>query len=190
MSIDCCCLRSSTPVEWAQRKTSIYVHIRVDDLKDAKVIIEKDKVVFSGKGGTDGKLHNLTLDLFGEVKTDDSKYFVRGRGVEVVLMKADTDGQYWKRLLKDDKKHHWLRVDFDKWQDEDESDDEAGGVPGMGGGNFEEMMRQMGGLGGGFGAEGGLGDGFGEDDPDSDDDDLPELEENTPAKNGTEEASK
>ena len=168
-------------------------------MKDAKVNIEKDKVVFSGKGGADNKIHDLTLDLFGEVKAEESKYVVRGRGVEIILVKADPDGPYWKRLLKDDKKHHWLRVDFDKWQDEDDSGDEAagpgagaGGMP-FGGGNFEDMMRQMGGLGGG--GLGGLGDGpdgldgfEDDDDPegDSDDEKLPELEETTPpANNGT-----
>ena len=29
--------------------------------------------------------------------------------------------------MKEEKKQHWLRVDFNKWKDEDESDDEAGG---------------------------------------------------------------
>ena len=136
----------------------------------------------------------MKLDLFGEVKPDDSKYMVRGRGVELILMKADTEGPYWKRLLKEDKKQHWLKVDFDKWQDEDGSDDEdgaAGGAGGFGGGaNFEEMMRQMGGLGGGgmggmpgMGGLGGpdLGEDFGEDE-DSDDDKLPELEESEEKK--------
>jgi len=165
----------------------------VDDLKDAKVSIEKDKIIFSGKGGTDNLNHELTLELFGEVNEVDSKYYVRGRGVEILLVKPE-GSQYWKRLLKDDKKHHWLRVDFDKWQDEDESEDEAdmgggmggmgggmGGMGGLGGGNFEDMMRQMGGLGGagGFGGGGGADlDGFGEE-ADSDDEDLPELEETT-----------
>lgn len=109
---------------------------------------------------------------------------VRGRGAEIVLVKAEPEGPYWKRFLKEDKKQHWLKVDFNKWQDEDESGDEeaggAGGAGGFGGANFEDMMRQMGGLGGGaLGGEGGaadLGEDFGEDE-DSDDEKLPELEE-------------
>jgi hypothetical protein len=28
--------------------------------------------------------------------------------------------------MKDKKKYHWLKVDFNKWKDEDESDDEVG----------------------------------------------------------------
>lgn len=148
-------------------------------------------ILIRGTGGVDNKVHELDLELFGEVKPEESKYMVRGRGAEVVLMKADADGPYWKRFLKEDKKQHWLKVDFEKWQDEDESDDEPGGAGGFGGANFEDMMRQMGGLGGagmggmggmgglgGLGGDGGadLGDDFGEDD-DSDDEKLPELEE-------------
>ena len=45
---------------------------------------------------------------------------------------------------------HWLKTDFDKWKDEDESEDEdqmggMGGMPGMGG------MGGMPGMGGGAG---------------------------------------
>lgn len=108
-----------------------------------------------GKGGTDKKEHEINLELFGEVKPEESKYVVRGRGTELVLIKENQDA-YWKRLFKEDKKHHWLKIDFGKWKDEDESDEEAGDAPGGGGpggpgqgADFEEMMRQMGGLGGG-----------------------------------------
>lgn len=206
--------RITTPVEWAQRKTCIYVNIRVDELQDAVIKIDKNRLTFrsvacqcvcvnradrcdgknSGTGGVDKKLHELDLELFGEVKVEESKYMVRGRGAEIVLIKAEPDGPYWQRLLKESKKQHWLKVDFDKWQAEDESDDEAaGGLGGGGGGpaggfgggaSFEDMMRQMGGLGGmgGMGGLGGaagadLGEDFGEDDEDSDDEKLPELEE-------------
>merc|ERR1711997_482605 len=37
------------------------------------------------------------------------------------------EGPYWERLLKDKTKQHWLKVDFQKWKDEDDSDEEAGG---------------------------------------------------------------
>jgi len=192
------------PVEWAQRKQHIYINFRVEDLdpKSTSVDISEEKVSFKGKTST-GKELSSTLELFGLIKPEESKYSVRGRGVEVVLFKKEAS-PYWKRLLKEDKKFHWLRVDFDKWQDEDDSDDEASGGGGGGGGggfgnmNFEEMMRQMGGLGGGGLGGGADLDGFGDDDEeddgeggiggqDSDDDKLPELEETTskPSNNTT-----
>ena len=52
---------------------------------------------------------------------------MRDRVIEFALEKKDGEGPYWKRLVKEEKKQHWLKVDFNKWRDEDESDDEAGG---------------------------------------------------------------
>ena len=65
-----------------------------------------------------------------------SKYAVRDRSTEFALMKKE-EGPYWERLLKEKTKQHWLKIDFNKWKEEDESDDENGG--GGGGGDLEEV---------------------------------------------------
>ena len=67
------------------------------------------------------------------MKPDESKWVNRDRGAEFVLIKA-TAGPYWKRLTKETTKYHWLKVDFNRWKDESESEDE-----GAGGTNFEEV---------------------------------------------------
>ena len=51
---------------------------------------------------------------------------MRDRVIEFALEKKEV-GPYWPRLCKDKTKQHWLKIDFNKWKDEDESDDEAGG---------------------------------------------------------------
>merc|ERR1712227_592013 len=110
--------------------------------------------------------------------TEKTKYAVRDRVIEFALEKKDGEGPYWKRLVKEEKKQHWLKVDFNKWRDEDESDDEAGG-----GQDLEQMMSQMGGLGGGMagmpGSPGGKMERPSLDDldaeEDSDDEELPDL---------------
>lgn len=73
------------------------------------------------------------LNLFGDVKPEESKWVNRDRGAEFVLIKAEPS--YWKRLLKEDTKYHWLGVDFNRWKDEEDSEDEGG----AGGTNFEEV---------------------------------------------------
>lgn len=142
---------------------------------------------FRGKGGPDQKDHELNIELFGNVNPDESKFIVRARGTEIVLIKENLDAPFWTRLTKDNTKKHWLKVDFSKWKDEDDDEEpeEGGPPPGAGGppggGDFEEMMRQMGGLGGAGGMPdfGGGGADFGDLDggEDSDDDELPDLEE-------------
>lgn len=127
-------------VLWAQRKDSVYLTIAVEDCKDANVKFEKDKVIFKGTGG-DKHTYGCTLNLFGEIKPEECKQVTRDRATEMLLVKGGAS-EYWPRLLKETTKMHWLKVDFNKWKDEDDSDAED-----MAGGNFDEMMRQMGGFG-------------------------------------------
>lgn len=102
---------------------------------------------------------------------EDSRYVVRGRETEFVIIKAEPT-EYWPQLLKEKRKNHWLKIDFNKWKDEDESDDEGRGPSSNV--DFEEMMSQMGGLGG----PGGPGPDMDDldDKEDSDDEALPDLE--------------
>jgi prostaglandin-E synthase len=61
------------------------------------------------------------------------------------IIKKQEKGPYWPRLLKDGKKVHWLKADWNKWKDEDdeeEVDEMAGG--GGGGQDFDSMFKQMG----------------------------------------------
>jgi len=185
---------------WAQRNNCIFLTICLEDCKEPIVKIEPSTVYFKGTGGTDKKEHELTIDLNENIDPEKSLHVVRDRGIELCLKKVEEN--YWPRLTKSSQKKHWLKIDFNKWKEEDESDDEAGaaggmggmggmpgmggmggmgGLGGMGGGDmdFEKMMKEMGGLGGaGMGGERpDFGDLDNNQESDSDDDDaLPELE--------------
>ena len=39
------------------------------------------------------------------------------------------EGPYWPSLMKDKKKVHWLKIDFNRWRDEDDSEPEDGAEP-------------------------------------------------------------
>lgn len=58
---------------------------------------------------------------------------VRDRVIEFVLKKKNEEEPFWPRLTNEKVKHHWLKVDFNKWKDEDDSEDEVEGGGGMGG---------------------------------------------------------
>lgn len=55
-----------------------------------------------------------------------SRSFVRDRNIELILIKKE-EGPYWPHLLKQKVKQHWLKVDFSRWKDEDDSEDEGEG---------------------------------------------------------------
>merc|ERR1719300_781626 len=123
--------------------------ICLEDCDKPEIKVESDSLYFKGTGGPDKKTHEVSMKFFKEIDTEKSKYAVRPRVIEFALEKKEA-GPYWDRLLADKTKQHWLKVDFNKWKDEDESEDEEGGQ------NLEDMMRNMGGLGGMGGGMGGM----------------------------------
>lgn len=151
-------------VIWAQRADKLYVTVNVEDCKNPDVKFESDKVIFSGIGGPDKILYEITITFYEEIDPTQSKYAVLPRHIPMVIRKKDT-GSFWPRLMKDSKKAHWLKIDFDKWRDEDDSDVEKSKDD-----DFEEMMSKM----GSFNAAS-AGDEV-PNEEDSDDEDLPDLE--------------
>ena len=71
------------------------------------------------------------MKLMKEIIPQNAKYQMSSRCAEFALEKV-RKGSYWDRLLEDKRKQHWLKVDFQKWKDEDDSEDEnAGGMDDM-----------------------------------------------------------
>ncbi|ROV97753.1 hypothetical protein VMCG_07410 [Cytospora schulzeri] len=191
---------TATPeVLWAQRSSStdpeknfIYLTISVPDVpaSSMKLDLKPTGLTFTGHSDTLKKTYHLELEFFAEIDDKASKTNHTGKNVEFKLQKKDLDEAYWPRLLKEAKKVHFLRTDFDKWVDEDEQNEAGeedfsqfggmGGMPGMGG------MGGMGGEGGDFGGidfsklggAAGMGgeDLEDEDEEGEDDDDMPALE--------------
>lgn len=75
---------------------------------------------FKGSNVADKVEHEVSLELFGKVKSDSIKSKNIGRCIEYVLPKEDPEAEYWPRLTKSSQKLAFLRVDFKKWVDEDE----------------------------------------------------------------------
>lgn len=157
--------------QWAQREEVTYVTFRVCDCKNAAVEFQGQKVNFTGEANKQS--YAVSVDLFDEIDPEKSTWVKEGRGVFCTLSKKTKC--YWPRLLKENKKQHWLSVDFQRWKDEDDSSDEegqAGNEP-----DFMKMMNQMGGGDGGMPSMEGIGEDS-DDAVDSDDEDIPTLENN------------
>ncbi|GFZ19433.1 HSP20-like chaperones superfamily protein [Actinidia rufa] len=195
-------------VKWAQGPDKVYVTVLLPDAKNAKVNLEPDGgFTFSASAGADNYLYELKLDLFDKVNVEESKINIGVRSIFCVLEKAEP--KWWKKLLRgDDKAPHYVKVDWDKWVDEDDetgpNDLDLGGMDfskfgDMGGmGGMGDMMGGMGGMMGGMGGGmgdmmggmGGMGDmmgGMGNDLDDSDEDEeVSKAEEQDAGKAGGE----
>eukprot|EP00898_Chlorokybus_atmophyticus_P008135 jgi/Chlat1/8322/Chrsp8S08101 len=158
------------PCKWAERSDKIYFTIDIADATDVSANFPNDhSLYFKGRGGTDNQDYELSVELKKQIDPEKSQWAVHTRGIVFVLAKKEPG--YWEGLLPPGEKAAWLKVDWDKWVDEDE--EESATSP-----NFEGMdfssLGDFGGMGGG-------------DDKDSDDEELPSLEKD---EDNTEEANK
>ncbi|KAG0480716.1 hypothetical protein HPP92_011276 [Vanilla planifolia] len=144
-------------VKWAQRIEKVYLTILLADAKNVQINLEPDGVfTFSGLAGSDNALYELQLELFDKVNVEASKLNTGVRSIFCVIEKVEK--VWWKKLLRGDgKPPHYIKVDWDKWVDEDE-------VTGNGDDNFGGMdFSKFGGMDGMDG---------GDDDYDSDDEEA------------------
>ncbi|KAJ0520438.1 putative CS domain, HSP20-like chaperone [Helianthus annuus] len=157
-------------VKWAQREDKVFITVVLADTKDAKVNLAPEGVfTFSAKAGEHE--YDLKLELFDKVNVEESKINIGERSIFCILEKAEP--KWWNKLLSGDgRAPHYVKVDWDKWADED---DDAGPADlDMGGMDFSKFgdMGGMGGMGmpgmGGMGMPD-MGDFMGGDDEDSDD---------------------
>ncbi|XP_053601186.1 prostaglandin E synthase 3 homolog [Plodia interpunctella] len=110
-------------VSWAQRNSRILLTINVECEKP-HIKIDNKSFAFKGLCQPDNKVHEIKIDLYDEIDPEKSTYLNKGRLIDVCLVKAKIDQPFWLSLTNDKKKHHWLKVDFNRWQDEDDSNDE------------------------------------------------------------------
>lgn len=108
---------------WAQRSSStdadrnfIYLTISVPDVptKDMKLDLKSNKLTFTGHSETKKSTYHVEMEFYAEIDPEKSKVNHSARDVEMKLIKKELKDEYWPRLLKDQKRVHYLRTDFDK----------------------------------------------------------------------------
>jgi prostaglandin-E synthase len=109
--------------KWSQSACSISLIICLEDCKNPKININQRELSFEGVGGPQSALYKINVQFFKDVDPNQSQYLVRDREIELILKKKE-QGPYWLRLLKTQVKQHWLGVDFERWKEEDESDED------------------------------------------------------------------
>ncbi|XP_019247190.1 PREDICTED: uncharacterized protein OsI_027940 isoform X2 [Nicotiana attenuata] len=156
-------------VKWAQRPDVVYLTVLLPDAKDSKVNLDPEGVFnFSATAGAGDRHYELKLELQDKVNVEESKISIGVRSIVCVLQKAEP--KWWNKLLRGDAKTpHYVKVDWDKWVDEDDEADAGPGDMDMNSMDFSKfgdmagMMGGMGGMGGMMGGMGGMMGGMGGD---------------------------
>ena len=108
---------------WAQRssasvpeKNVVFLTISAPDVpaSSCKIDLKPDSLTFSGHSDTKNINYHVELNFYAEIDVEHSKTIHTARDIEFVLRKKETKEEYWPRLLKDAKKAHYLKTDFDK----------------------------------------------------------------------------
>ncbi|XP_023539452.1 uncharacterized protein At3g03773-like [Cucurbita pepo subsp. pepo] len=115
------CSSRNPEVLWAQRSDKLYLTVALPDAKDISVKCEPHGVFSFSAKGLHGASFDFTLELFGSIVPQGCKTKVGLRNIIFSVQKEQKG--WWKRLLKtEEKPAPYLKVDWSKWCDEDESD--------------------------------------------------------------------
>ncbi|GKF45072.1 HSP20-like chaperone [Tanacetum coccineum] len=112
-------------LKWAQRADVIFIAIDLPDAKDVKLKLETEgKFYFSATAGTGNVPYGIDVNLHDMVDVNESKSSVGSRSIVYLIKKEES--KWWNRLLKQEgKTPGFVKVDWDKWVDEDEHDEKA-----------------------------------------------------------------
>uniref|UniRef100_A0A1I7Y253 CS domain-containing protein n=1 Tax=Steinernema glaseri TaxID=37863 RepID=A0A1I7Y253_9BILA len=135
---------------WAQREKELLLTVAVEDMKVEDLSFKDKTFHIKGTNANGSQQYEASLELFEELDPDSLRKFPTTRQLEMVIDKKNPD--WWPRLTSAKGKCAWVKVDFNKWKDED--DEDVNDVSSMDTGNFD--MSSL--LGGGMGGMGGLGD--------------------------------
>ncbi|KAI6187687.1 CS domain and HSP20-like chaperone domain-containing protein [Aphelenchoides besseyi] len=104
---------------WAQRDNLIFLTVEVEDMKIDELIVDGSKFYIRGTNSSGRDSYEADLELYAPIKGTERRQIATARQVELVIPKETTE--WWPRLLKNSIKVPWLKVDFNKWVDEDEA---------------------------------------------------------------------
>jgi prostaglandin-E synthase len=110
-------------LKWAQRKDRLFVTIDIPDC-EKPVIDLKPEGRLTFNGNIKEKKYQIDLELFADVIIEESKWNLKGRNILLNIYKKDKENEYWPRLTKIKMKHPHIQVDWSKYIEEDEENEQ------------------------------------------------------------------
>ncbi|XP_021755997.1 uncharacterized protein At3g03773-like isoform X2 [Chenopodium quinoa] len=116
---------SRTPeILWAQRSDKVYLTVSLPEAKDIVVKCEPEGLFKFSATGPQEEKYEFTLDLYGAIAPEGCKAKTGWRNILCSIQKEQRG--WWKRLLKSEEKTPpYLKVDWNKWRDEDDEESDS-----------------------------------------------------------------
>ncbi|XP_057805183.1 co-chaperone protein p23-2 isoform X1 [Salvia miltiorrhiza] len=111
-------------VLWAQRSDKVYLTVSLPDARDISVKCEADGLFTFSAVGVNGDTLSFTLQLYGNIAPQGCKTKTGLRNILCSILKEQKG--WWKRLLKSEEKPApYIKVDWNKWCDEDDEESDS-----------------------------------------------------------------
>ncbi|KAJ6434027.1 hypothetical protein OIU84_017692 [Salix udensis] len=108
-------------VLWAQRSDKVYLTIALPDARDISVKCEGEGSFNFSAVGVQGESFDFSFELFGNIVPEGCKTKAGLRNIICSIQKEEKG--WWKRLLKSEEKPApYIKVDWNKWCDEDDNE--------------------------------------------------------------------
>ncbi|WVZ14101.1 hypothetical protein V8G54_011667 [Vigna mungo] len=115
----CNTLSRHPEVLWAQRSDKVYLTVALPDAKDVSVKCEPQGLFSFSASGIQDESYSFSLELYGSIEPEGCKTKSGLRNILCSIQKGEKG--WWKRLLKSEEKPApYLKVDWNRWCDEDE----------------------------------------------------------------------
>ena len=111
-------------VKWAQRSEFIVVTVEAPDCKELHTEVNEAANSLVFKGVSSGQRYELDLKLYKDVEKKASGINSKGRNVVFSIAKKDKVDTWWPRLQADAIKNPLIQIDWSKWMEEDDSDED------------------------------------------------------------------
>lgn len=111
-------------IRWAQNKEWLFLTLELTDVQYPAIELTSTRLVFQGFGhGARGEQqYHVDINFYKPVDVSASTHKVLDRHVKFSIAKVSGEQEFWPRLLGNEQKPAWLKIDFDRWQSEDASD--------------------------------------------------------------------
>ncbi|KAI8640391.1 HSP20-like chaperone [Parasitella parasitica] len=129
-------------VLWAQRADVVYLTVEISDIKKHTVDLTEKKLTFKGTGEKEQNEYEVEIEFYNDVDVQKSKQHLTPRNLTMAIYKKE---EAWWPKLQSGGKLNFLKVDFQKWIDEDDEEEEGPANDPMGGLDFQSLMQQAGG---------------------------------------------
>ncbi|XP_031564729.1 very-long-chain (3R)-3-hydroxyacyl-CoA dehydratase-like [Actinia tenebrosa] len=113
-------------VRWAQTKERLYLTIELSDVQYPTIDLNEDRLIFKayGHGARGESNYQLEVNFLEPIDPSASSHSLLERYVDFSIAKCKGREFFWQRLVNQEKKPHWLKINFDKWKNEDDSEDD------------------------------------------------------------------